>query len=52
MVIVRADRPGGQRLVGYVTESVVGAVDPAGARAGLAKRLPSYMIPGGCSASG
>ena len=44
-VIVREDRPGDRRLVGYVTESPVGAVDPAGARAGLAERLPSYMIP-------
>ncbi|MGO9154397.1 amino acid adenylation domain-containing protein, partial [Mycobacterium sp.] len=45
VVIVREDRPGEQRLVGYVTESAVGTVDPAGARAGLAERLPSYMIP-------
>ncbi|BBZ39434.1 hypothetical protein MCNS_24970 [Mycobacterium conspicuum] len=44
-VIVREDRPGDRRLVGYVTESRRGAVDPAGARAGLAERLPSYMIP-------
>ena len=44
-VIVREDRPGDQRLVGFVTESVVGAVDPAGARARLAERLPSYLIP-------
>jgi amino acid adenylation domain-containing protein/thioester reductase-like protein/non-ribosomal peptide synthase protein (TIGR01720 family) len=44
-VIARANRPGDQRLVGYVTESVVGAVDPVGARAWLAERLPSYMVP-------
>lgn len=41
VVIVREDRPGDKRLVGYVT----GAVDPAGARDALAQRLPSYMVP-------
>jgi glycopeptidolipid biosynthesis protein len=40
-VIVREDRPGDKRLVGYVT----GAVDPATARAKLADRLPTYMVP-------
>src|SRR4029077_4813125 len=30
--IAREDRPGDKRLVGYVTESVGGAVDPAGLR--------------------
>ena len=40
-VIAREDRPGDSRLVGYVT----GAVDPAGLRAALAERLPSYMVP-------
>ena len=40
-VIVREDRPGDKRLVGYVT----GAVDPAVARAKLAERLPTYMVP-------
>ena len=41
MVIAREDRRGEKRLVGYVT----GAVDPAGARAVLAERLPGYMVP-------
>ena len=40
-VIAREDRPGDQRLVGYIT----GAVDPAEARTALAERLPAYMIP-------
>ncbi len=41
VVIAREDRPGDQRLVGYVT----GTADPAGARAALAERLPIYMVP-------
>ncbi|HEX9833670.1 MAG TPA: amino acid adenylation domain-containing protein, partial [Mycobacterium sp.] len=40
-VIVREDRPGDKRLVGYVT----GAVDPTTARAKLAECLPTYMVP-------
>ena len=45
VVIAREDRPGDKRLVGYVTESVTGAVDPAEIRARLAERLPAYMVP-------
>ncbi|OMC52179.1 non-ribosomal peptide synthetase [Mycobacterium sp. IS-836] len=41
VVIAREDRPGDKRLVGYVT----GTADPAAARAALADRLPSYMVP-------
>ena len=41
VVIAREDRPGDQRLVGYVT----GTADPAGLRAALAQRLPGYMVP-------
>ena len=40
-VIVREDRPGDKRLVGYVT----GTADPAVVRAALAQRLPVYMVP-------
>ena len=45
VVIAREDRPGDKRLVGYVTESVTGAVDPAEIRARLGERLPAYMVP-------
>ncbi len=41
VVIVREDRPGSKRLVGYVT----GTAEPAGIRAALAERLPAYMVP-------
>ncbi|WP_156425244.1 non-ribosomal peptide synthetase, partial [Mycobacterium sp. GA-1285] len=41
VVIAREDRPGDNRLVGYVT----GTVDTAAVRAALAERLPSYMVP-------
>jgi len=44
-VVVREDRPGDRRLVGYVTESVVGGVDSGVVRAELGQRLPGYMVP-------
>ncbi|MFO7166304.1 MAG: condensation domain-containing protein, partial [Mycolicibacterium hassiacum] len=40
-VIVREDRPGDRRLVGYIT----GDADPGEVRAALAQRLPAYMVP-------
>ncbi|MBN9635620.1 MAG: AMP-binding protein, partial [Actinobacteria bacterium] len=40
-VIVREDRPGDKRLVGYIT----GTADPAAARTAVAKYLPAYMVP-------
>ena len=40
-VTAREDRPGDKRLVGYIT----GTADPATARASLADRLPSYLVP-------
>jgi amino acid adenylation domain-containing protein/thioester reductase-like protein/non-ribosomal peptide synthase protein (TIGR01720 family) len=45
VVVAREDRPGDKRLVGYVTESVTGMVDPAQIRTQLAERLPAYMVP-------
>ena len=45
VVIARQDHPGDKRLVGYVTELVTGAVDPAAVRTALADRLPVYMVP-------
>ncbi|WP_374024021.1 amino acid adenylation domain-containing protein [Mycobacterium sp. HNNTM2301] len=44
-VVVREDRPGDRRLVGYVVETVAGTVHPATARAALAERLPGHMVP-------
>ena len=41
VVIAREDRPGDKRLVGYVTESVTGTVDPAEMRDALVERLPA-----------
>ena len=45
VVIAREDRPGDKRLVGYVTETSTGAVDPVRVRSALAQRLPPYMVP-------
>ncbi len=45
VVIVREDRPGDKRLVGYITESSTGTVDLALIRGALAQRLPTYMVP-------
>ncbi|ORB65973.1 non-ribosomal peptide synthetase, partial [Mycolicibacterium tusciae] len=45
VVIAREDNPGDKRLVGYVTESRPGDVDPTEARNALADRLPPYMVP-------
>ena len=41
VVIVRQDRPGDKRLVGYVT----GDADPSDVRTALAEKLPAYMVP-------
>lgn len=39
--VVREDRPGRQRLVGYVT----GDADPVAVRAALSRELPEHMVP-------
>ncbi|WP_160110878.1 non-ribosomal peptide synthase/polyketide synthase [Mycolicibacterium houstonense] len=41
VVVVREDRPGDKRLVGYVT----GTAEPVEVRAQLSQRLPAYMVP-------
>jgi hypothetical protein len=48
VVLVREDRPGDKRLVGYVT----GPADVAEMRAALAERLPTYMVPAAVVAPG
>ncbi len=45
VVIAREDRPGDKRLIGYITETITGTVDPTAARTALADRLPPYMVP-------
>ena len=45
VVIAREDRPGDKRLVGYVTGTAEPASFGASARAALAERLPTYMVP-------
>ncbi|WP_165596296.1 condensation domain-containing protein, partial [Mycolicibacterium novocastrense] len=40
-VVVREDRRGDKRLVGYIT----GTAEPSAVRAQLGDRLPSYMVP-------
>ncbi|WP_156766111.1 non-ribosomal peptide synthetase, partial [Mycobacterium sp. E342] len=45
VVIAREDHPGDKRLIGYITQSGSGAVDPVAIRTELAQRLPSYMVP-------
>ncbi|MDQ7807540.1 amino acid adenylation domain-containing protein [Amycolatopsis sp. A133] len=44
-VVVREDRPGDKRLVGYVVPAPGAAVDPARLREFAGESLPDYMIP-------
>jgi nonribosomal peptide synthetase DhbF len=44
-VMVREDRPGDQRLAGYVVPAAGAAPDPALLRAAAARVLPDYMVP-------
>ena len=44
-VVVREDRPGDRRLVGYVVPAPGQAVEGGGVREWVAGRLPDYMVP-------
>ncbi|MFI5572544.1 condensation domain-containing protein, partial [Streptomyces sp. NPDC051740] len=43
--LVREDRPGDKRLVGYAVPEAGAALDVAAVRAALAEELPEYMVP-------
>ncbi|GAA4238441.1 hypothetical protein GCM10022254_54400 [Actinomadura meridiana] len=45
VVVVREDRPGDRRLVGYVVPAAGAAPDPADLRAFVGETLPAYMVP-------
>ncbi|MEZ0070333.1 amino acid adenylation domain-containing protein [Streptacidiphilus sp. MAP12-20] len=45
VVMVREDRPGDKRLVGYFTPEPGSAGDPGPVRERLARTLPDYMVP-------
>jgi acyl carrier protein len=44
-VVLREDRPGDQRLVGYVVPAARTKIDVASVREALRERLPEYMVP-------
>jgi amino acid adenylation domain-containing protein len=44
-VVLREDRPGDKRLVGYYAASAAGDVTPGALQAQLRQRLPRYMLP-------
>ncbi|WIN00886.1 amino acid adenylation domain-containing protein [Actinoplanes oblitus] len=45
VAVVREDRPGDKRLVGYVIADEGGRADPDQVRAAMAARLPEYLVP-------
>ena len=44
-IVVREDRPGDRRLVGYVVPVPGTAADPVALRSAVARALPDYMVP-------
>lgn len=46
ITLVRSDVDGGDRLVAYVVPATPGAIDVGSLKSTVAKRLPSYMVPG------
>jgi nonribosomal peptide synthetase DhbF len=47
VVVVREDRPGDRRLVGYVLPEAGEALDPGELRTAAARVLPAHMVPAG-----
>jgi amino acid adenylation domain-containing protein len=45
VVVVREDRPGDRRLVGYIIPTPGSELDPAAIRAAAGQALPGYMVP-------
>jgi nonribosomal peptide synthetase DhbF len=45
VAVVREDRPGDRRLIGYVVPAAGAALDPARVRDAAARVLPEYMVP-------
>ncbi|WP_431314302.1 AMP-binding enzyme [Streptomyces murinus] len=44
-VVVREDRPGDKRLVGYVVPAAGASLEPGALRAFVGAAVPDYMVP-------